>query len=282
MSRARNYCFTLNNYMEEDEEKLLKNDNFSYIIIGREKGEKGTEHLQGYFQLKEKKALTWIKKHINSRMHVEQAKGSPKQNIEYCTKDNNYKEVGHVKIQGSNTQELYNKIIESKTWNDVLQIEGIERRMKYAQEVFKNKPKERMPEITPRSWQKKILDIIKEEPDDRTIHWIYDEKGGKGKTYLSKYLVSNHGAFYASPMKSSDILYLYNNERIFIYDIPRSVDEEYINYGVLEKVKDGIYTAGKYEGKQAYRNSNVHIIVFSNQDVPHGKFSEDRIHRVIL
>jgi len=55
MSRQfRNFVFTLNNYSEEEHETLLKCDSFKYIIIGREIGDSGTPHLQGYAELKKK------------------------------------------------------------------------------------------------------------------------------------------------------------------------------------------------------------------------------------
>lgn len=44
--KCRNYCFTLNNYKEEDIEKLLKSD-VKYITFQKEVGDSGTPHLQG-------------------------------------------------------------------------------------------------------------------------------------------------------------------------------------------------------------------------------------------
>jgi hypothetical protein len=59
---ARNWCFTVNNYTEQDV-ICLDNIDCEYIIYGKEKGEKqDTPHLQGYIQMKRKMRLTGLKK----------------------------------------------------------------------------------------------------------------------------------------------------------------------------------------------------------------------------
>jgi len=67
-----------------------------YYVFGREVGESGTPHLQGYVCLKEKKALSWIKKHIHSGAHWEVMRGTPEQAAEYCKKDGDFVEVGEI------------------------------------------------------------------------------------------------------------------------------------------------------------------------------------------
>ena len=51
--RCHNWCFTLNNYTAEEEEKLKGElPGVKYIVFQRERGhEKGTPHLQGYLEL---------------------------------------------------------------------------------------------------------------------------------------------------------------------------------------------------------------------------------------
>ena len=124
-----------------------------------------------------------------------------------------------------------------------------------------------MDDFQPRLWQSTLLTMLDQPPDDRTIIWICDPTGGIGKTFLSKYLYSR-GAFVICPSRGTDVMYAYNNETIIVYDIPRSADEAYCNWGVLEKLKDGILFSGKYEAATKYRASNCHIVVFSNQEPP--------------
>ena len=41
MSKSRNFCFTLNNYTEEEENILITAD-CKYLVMGKEVGESGT------------------------------------------------------------------------------------------------------------------------------------------------------------------------------------------------------------------------------------------------
>jgi len=82
MSAAKNWVFTINNYRDNDIEKLEKmfdHGHFSYIVYGKEVGEHGTPHIQGYVQLKKKMRMAQVKKFISSRAHLEVSRGSPEQ-----------------------------------------------------------------------------------------------------------------------------------------------------------------------------------------------------------
>lgn len=97
-SLAINWCFTVNNYSEEEYTELL-NGEFNYVIIGKEVGNNGTPHLQGYLQLKTKKRLTAMKK-IHNTAHWEIARGTPEENKVYCSKQKKFEERGSICIQG--------------------------------------------------------------------------------------------------------------------------------------------------------------------------------------
>lgn len=126
-----------------------------------------------------------------------------------------------------------------------------------------------------RDWQKKVVELIQKNPDPRKIHWYYDEEGGKGKTTLSKYLIYHFGANYVRNAKTADIAYSLNdNPRIVIFDLSRS-NEDRINYGAIESVKDGLLFSSKYESKLKIFNT-PHVIVFSNNEPNLSKLSSDR------
>lgn len=93
MSNSLGWCFTLNNYSEEEYLSLLDFKQARYVIIGKEKGVEGTPHLQGYIQFNSQKKLGAVKK-INSRAHWEATKGSIDQNVEYCSKEGSFEERG--------------------------------------------------------------------------------------------------------------------------------------------------------------------------------------------
>lgn len=60
-----------------------------FLIVGKEVGEQGTPHLQGFISLKSKHRLTGVKKLLGSRAHLEQARGSDADNEKYCSKGGN-------------------------------------------------------------------------------------------------------------------------------------------------------------------------------------------------
>lgn len=95
MGSTRRICFTQNNWTEESYKLLVEEPLFQYVIIGKEVGESGTPHLQGYAEfIKKAKWGPLAKKH---NMHCETAKGTPEQCINYCKKDGDYIEIGDKK-----------------------------------------------------------------------------------------------------------------------------------------------------------------------------------------
>lgn len=92
MARSRNFCFTLNNYTAEEVE-AVKVWECAYLIFGKEVGESGTPHLQGYVSFPNAKTLAALKKY-SARAHWEIARGTPKQASEYCEKDGDVFETG--------------------------------------------------------------------------------------------------------------------------------------------------------------------------------------------
>lgn len=274
---SRNWSFTFNNYTADTESFFAQSDLFSYVIYGREVGAQGTRHLQGYFQLVTKKRLEYLVKRLPHGIHLEVSRGTAQQNITYCSKDGDVVTRGEPTHVGTTRPQLYTQINECSSWPEVLQLEGVDRHLAYAREVWANRPVVPMEDFEPRLWQAQLLEMLSQPPDDRTILWITDPDGGIGKSFLTKYLYCNRQAFVFSPAKGTDVMYAYHNETIVVYDIPRSADEAYCNWGVLEKLKDGILFSGKYESGTKYRSSNCHIVVFSNQAPPEGKFSQDRL-----
>lgn len=89
MSLAKNWCITWNNYSLEQygEFKNFVSTYCRYGISQLEVGEAGTPHIQGYFQLKEKKRLSWLKANLSNQPHFEVAKGNADANKVYCRKE---------------------------------------------------------------------------------------------------------------------------------------------------------------------------------------------------
>lgn len=85
--RFRHFVFTLNNYTDAEVDHLCDVDpRVKYIVIGREVGDGGTPHLQGYVELKSQQRLTAVKDMVGQRTHIEARRGSSKQAAGYCKK----------------------------------------------------------------------------------------------------------------------------------------------------------------------------------------------------
>jgi len=104
---VKRWCFTLNNYNEDDLARLTANltaDLCDYAIVGKELSESGTPHLQGFVNLKKKLRLAGIKTLISERAHYEPAKGTDQDNKEYCSKGGDiHLNIGEPSTQGKRT-----------------------------------------------------------------------------------------------------------------------------------------------------------------------------------
>lgn len=78
---SKSWCFTLNNYTE-NEESIIQAWEKSYLAYGRETGEGGTPHLQGFITFKRAYRLSALKK-LLSRAHWEKAKTSDAMNYSF-------------------------------------------------------------------------------------------------------------------------------------------------------------------------------------------------------
>jgi len=97
--RGRGWCFTLNNYTPE-EVTALHAVPYSYLIYGKEIGESGTAHLQGYLHFTNTKKFQQVKSLLGIRYHLERRKGTLQQAIEYCKKDGEFFEFGTKPLNG--------------------------------------------------------------------------------------------------------------------------------------------------------------------------------------
>lgn len=271
----KNFAFTINNYTDSDINNI---NNFfnafcNYLIYGFEKGDKGTNHIQGYAQMKSQKRFNSIIKFFNNKAHIEKALGTPEQNKAYCSKEGNFKEYGTIVNKGSNKLVLENLrelIKKCDDWAQVLEIEGVEKHLKFAQEYFNNLDR-RDPElyknIILRDWQNLIINYLNKKGDNRTILFVIDEIGGKGKTFLSNYLFNTRNdIFYSTNGKTNDIVYNYSKKikKNIIIDITRKISIEKINFDAIETILNPIFTSNKYTSGTFIRKEPSNCIIFTN------------------
>jgi len=284
--RSKRFHYTLNNYTDADIPKLKKVPGIEYCFVGEEVGESGTPHLQGYLELSRRMTLGSLQKRVQKcglRMYLNHCNGSRAQNEEYCCKDGKWEQWGTPSEQGKRT-DVHELNEECKTKSvDVVLAENPEMSFKYAASIakvvaahkaIKHKAiqKRLYARVTLRPWQLDACDTLREQ-GDRTVLWFVDYRGGKGKTYLGKWLHSR-GAFLVRSGKTADISYAFDFEKTVVFDFTRD-REEFVNYSVIEGMKDGILFSPKYQScTKVWEGSKV--IVFSNWMPDVSKMSEDR------
>lgn len=246
--RSRSWCLTVNNYTEEEYNTITHALSEGEYIVGKETGEEGTPHLQCFVRYKNPRTFSSMKKKF-PRAHIEIAKGNTNQNFNYCSKQENYKSNIEMKLSAKQEYEIY------------------------MNEEYKD--------IEWKNWQKDILNLLETKPSKRTINWYWREEGNVGKSYLSQFVDWKYDAIIANG-KQQDVFNQYksfieeNNKqpKVALIDIPRS-HKEYVCYSTFEKIKDGLFYSGKYEGGKL-RLIPHHLIVFANFYPDTSKLSEDR------
>lgn len=200
MGGNRAWCFTLNNYTEE-EYKALQEVPCKYIIMGKEEGKEETPHLQGYVQFASQKRLGGLKD-INGRAHWEAAKGNPQQNIDYCSKDGDFWEKGVRPKNGKRSmaeRAAMNKDLKTRSLNSLVDDGTINikevRMLKNARyDLMAEKPAKKRPGacgiwihgppgLGKSHWAREQLQRLtgEEEPYDKAQNqWWCDYQGEKG------------------------------------------------------------------------------------------------------
>jgi len=246
--RARRWCFTLNNYTDNEYSHIHTTflaKKWVYVM-GKEIGENNTPHIQGYVENKHVIDFNTLKK-INNRWHLEKAKGSKEDNYKYCTKDNQYDT--NIVINLSFKEQILVDEYSNISWKD---------------------------------WQENVLHKIMGPVDKRKILWMWEAKGNIGKSFLCKYICLKYEGVIIADGKKDNIFNQINNmlqqkmmPKIIILDVPRS-NLDYVNYGAIEQIKNGCIYSGKYEGGVCLFKI-PHVIIFANeQPQKDNTWSEDR------
>lgn len=195
MSRSRNWCFTLNNYSEEDEQKF-QNLECKYLVFGYEVGEENkTPHLQGYVEFSNATRLDTLKK-INERIHWESRKGSAQQAADYCKKSGYFFEKGQISKQGERT-DLKKTIISLKDKKDIRYIVD-----EHPVEYIKFH----------RGIESMLYHLVDHRKEPPHVTWLWG-KAGTGKT---RYAVEAHDTFYIKD--GTQWWNGYNQEKAIIID----------------------------------------------------------------
>jgi len=284
MSRAKHWCFTLNNYTGNDIDRINANASFfDYIIFGREVGESGTPHLQGFVSFTARVRLNHCVATIG-QAHFSVARNID-HSIQYCKKDGDFTEIGTrpvVKQGTRNDLESFKQAVMNGEHNvKKLRAEHSDvyaRYPKFCADFLNDHLERPVPTLYPlRPWQQTMYEKLKLAPDRREIFFIVGFNGNEGKSWFGHYYCFMHdNAQVLLPGKKADMAFALNtNVRVLFIDAPRSKQGEFIQYDFLEDVKNGYVFCAKYESKIKYMQP-CHVVVFMNEDPDMNKLSKDR------
>lgn len=236
---SKYWCFTAYaTEMETLETKLKKDKKIKYIVGDEICPDTGRKHLQGYIECETKiRPIEYFK---TKDVHWEKRKGTKNQNLEYCSKEGNYR-----------TNMEMPEIIEDP-------MEGLEWYI----------------------WQEEIHKELMKKANCRDIWWLWEPKGCAGKTSYCKHMVLEHKALYvngkANDVKCAIVRYKEEHERypkIILWGMPRAARN--IDYSAVEEIKDGMFFSGKYESGQCVTNY-PHIVIFANREPDLEEMSLDK------
>lgn len=154
-----------------------------------------------------------------------------------------------------------------------------------AWKALKNKPEPPDTRELPmlKKWQKELLDYLLDTSNDRIIPWIVDVTGGAGKSVLGDYMVRVHGAIVLTSLNSSNALHTirkYKDEgipiRYIIINLTRTTGDYVGVYTIIESLKDGRFTSGKYDSINITIKPAPCVCVMSNTKPDIERLSADR------
>ena len=300
-------CFTINNYSDLDVtmcREAVGQCGIKYIIFGKEVGEQGTPHLQGYMQTNHDK-FDRFKHRFGRGIHLEKQKGSSDEARDYCKKEGDWVEFGqyeHIagrkERQGKrkDLEEVHELVKSGKTYDEICETHFDtcakysrfikEQVKKQEQGGFLQEQREKYSGCVLRPWQALLKDVLDEEPHPRRITWIWEPTGNTGKSWMTGYLRIMHGALVLQVGKGADLAYILANTepfpKVVIFDLPRTTDKSDKSYdplttiySIAESLKNGYLQSTKYEST-AFGFKPPHVVFFANFEPDYTKWSEDR------
>ncbi len=222
--------------------------------------------------------------------HMEVRRGTRQEARNYCSKDDTYLrsrfEYGTwIKGQGhrGDIEDLVEMIKEGKSDYEILKTDAnlINKYQKFigrTREILQEQEsKEYLTKWAegwePRDYQQEWMMRMRGQ-NDRQITVIVDETGGAGKTQFTKWMVATQGATRFTNAKTKDIAYAYNYEKYICIDLSRT-QQDRINWGVIEDLKNGCLFSTKYESRTKWFEPPK-IILMMNQMPNRYSLSEDR------
>lgn len=119
MSKRRDYVFTINNPTGWDDQEIESCAREAiYLCYGKEVGESGTPHYQGFVMFANARTQASVKRML-TRAHLEPRKGTTTQAIAYCEKDGDFHQWGERPAAKLSSKERWKWVIDKAEAGDV-------------------------------------------------------------------------------------------------------------------------------------------------------------------
>lgn len=288
------WCFTLNNPTEDQEQHVtdfLSSSDCDYGIFGREVGESGTPHLQGFVILSRSRRLSFLRRKFQAHWTVRHPTSTNTAARNYCRKDGDYEEFGTFREPHPGRRTDLEVLID---WADEFEREhgrpaSFPDIVKYQPRAYLKYPRfralcahratpRRLEFGEPKEWQSALRDELSNEPDDRTIKFIVDPEGGKGKTWFCRWMLTEQpeSVQIHSVGGFTNIAHMVDETKhIYLFNIGRG-QMEHLCYPILEALKDRLLQSPKYHGRRLTWTRNTHVVVLSNEEPDYTKLTADR------
>lgn len=269
-----------------DHSDFADNEYVQYVTFQEEIGEDGTYHIQGFLQLSQSRAPSYLHS-MCTRCHWNIA-NNPQKAKEYCQKDDATRvsvpfEYGTFTAgQGtrSDLMDIKKRIDNGETLLDIANdhFGSMVRYHKGLQWYQTVKQEKRPPveEVEYYPWQEILFQKLEEEPVMRRILWIWSTSSGTGKTTTSKMIMNKYwGKVLIGSKEMKRTLYAYNNHRIIIFDCSRADPHDAHFLSQIEALSNQTCHLSEMF-TPCMKTVISHIVIFSNRPPPIDKLP-DRI-----
>lgn len=260
--RFRGWTYTINNYSDETI-TLINMLDCQYNVYGKEVGESGTPHLQGFIFYTNKKSFKQVKKDLPTA-HIEKANNIDAA-INYCKKDDDFYERGQAPMTKSQQGEI-GRVKGKEFWDNTLALAKANKLDEIDSKVL----------ISHYNVLRSIAkDYAEAPPDLKTVCgiWIHGPPG-TGKSHIAR---SNYGKFY---LKETNKWWdSYRGEPTVIIDEVEKDSAKYLGH-YLKKWADKYAFDAEIKGSKLIIRPE-RIIVTSNYSIEEVFYEENTMYEAI-
>lgn len=295
-TRSTRWVFTLNNYTDDDVNHLITTLEpvTKYLVFGREVGESGTPHLQGFFQLTNSGRFNAVKALVGARAWIAQSRGTTQQAADYCKKDGDFEEFGDVPDEQGHRSD----------WDDYRDFVRSIGRIPSPREIICHNislwarygkccvqiaeallDPVQLTDSGPRfGWQTtacgRVDGAVMTGANPRSIDFYVDVNGAAGKSWVCRWAMSKYPdrVQVLKIGRRDDLAHAIDETKsVFLFDVPRK-QMEYLQYSVLEMLKDQLVFSPKYASRMKMLRVVPYVAVFSNEAPDESKLTYDRFN----